>query len=147
MDETTTRVLAAGSARAEAIVLEDPLSFWGGVDPDTETVVDRRHPQAGAVLTGRVVVMPFGRGSSSSSTVLAEAIRLGTAPAAIVLLEPDPILALGAAVARELYGRSLPVVVIPPDDFQRIRTGDIVTVDAGEDRTDPLVWAMRLPPG
>jgi predicted aconitase with swiveling domain len=116
------------------------------VDPDTGTVVDRRHPQVGASVARLVLVLPFGRGSSSSSTVLAEAIRLGTAPAAIVLLEPDPILALGAAVAYELYGRALPVVVLSPDDFQRIRTGDIVTVDAGEDRTDPLVWAVRGPP-
>jgi uncharacterized protein len=146
MGESAIRVLAAGSARGEAIVLDQPLSFWGGVDPTSGTVIDRRHPQVGASVEGRVLVMPFGRGSSSSSTVLAEAIRLGTAPAAIVLLEPDPILALGAAVARELYGRSLPVVVLPPDDFRRIRTGDIVTIDAGEDRTDPLVWAVRAPP-
>jgi predicted aconitase with swiveling domain len=139
----TTRVLAPGTARGEAIVLEEPLSFWGGVDPWSGTVVDRRHPQAGARLAGRVLVMPFGRGSSSSSTVLAEAVRAGTAPAAIVLREPDPILALGAAVAQELYGRSLPVVVLLPGDYERIRTGDVVTVDAGEGRTDPLVWAVR----
>jgi predicted aconitase with swiveling domain len=137
------RVLAAGTARGEAVVLEQPLSFWGGVDPATGSVIDRRHPQAGVPLAGRILVMPFGRGSSSSSTVLAEAIRVGTAPAAIVLLEPDPILALGAAVARELYGRSLPVVVLPPGDYERIRTGDTVTVDAGEGRKDPLVWSMR----
>ena len=55
--------------------------------------------------------MPSGRGSSSSSSVLAEAIRAGTAPAAIVLGEADPILALGAIVARELYGTTIPVVV------------------------------------
>lgn len=141
-----TRVLTAGSARGEAIVLEQPLSFWGGIEPETGMVIDRRHPQAGVRLAGRVVVMPFGRGSSSSSTVVAEAIRLGTAPAALVLLEPDPILALGAAVAQELYGRSLPIVVLPASDYERIRTGDTVTVDAGEARTEPLVWGMR-PPG
>lgn len=139
-----TRVLVQGSARGEAVLLEQPLSFWGGVDPGTGTVIDRRHPQAGVRLGGRVLVMPFGRGSSSSSTVLAEAIRLGTAPAAIVLMEPDPILALGAMVAQELYGRSLPIVVVPPDDYRRIRSGDTVTVDAGQDRADPLVWAVRL---
>jgi predicted aconitase with swiveling domain len=138
-----TRVLVAGSARGEAVVLDEPLSFWGGVEPETGTVIDRRHPQAGFRLAGRVLVMPFGRGSSSSSTVLAEAIRLGGAPVAIVLLEADPILALGAMVAQELYGRSLPIVVLPPDDYRRIRMGDTVTVDAGEGRTDPLVWAVR----
>ncbi len=140
----TTRVLAPGSARGEGVVLDEPLSLWGGLDPGTGTVIDRRHPQAGARLAGKVMVMPFGRGSSSSSTVLAECVRIGTAPAAIVLLEPDPILALGAAVARELYARSIPVVVISTVDYRRMRTGDLATVDAGEDRSDPLVWAVRL---
>jgi predicted aconitase with swiveling domain len=138
------RVLVAGSARGEAVVLEQPLSLWGGVDPKTGTIIDRRHPQAGASLTGRVLVMPFGRGSSSSSTVLAECIRAHTAPAAIVLLEPDPILALGAAVAEELYGRSVPVVVIDEHDYARVQTGDTVTIEAGLDRADPLVWSVRL---
>jgi uncharacterized protein len=138
------RVLVGGSARGEALVLEQPLSLWGGVDPETGTIIDRRHPQAGASVTGRVLVMPFGRGSSSSSTVLAECIRAHTAPSAIVLLERDPILALGAAVAQELYGRSVPVVVIDDDDYARIRTGDTVTIEAGSDRADPLVWSVRL---
>jgi predicted aconitase with swiveling domain len=126
------------------VVLEQPLSLWGGVDPETGTIIDRRHPQAGASLTGRVLVMPFGRGSSSSSTVLAECIRAHTAPSAIVLLEPDPILALGAAVADELYGRSVPVVVIDEHDYARVQTGDTVTIEAGPDRADPLVWAFRV---
>jgi predicted aconitase with swiveling domain len=105
------RTLVAGSAEGEALVLDEPLSFWGGVDPATGDVIDVHHPQHGANVAGRVLVMPSGRGSSSSSSVLAEAIRSGTAPAAIVLLEPDPIVALGAIVARELYGATIPVVV------------------------------------
>jgi predicted aconitase with swiveling domain len=139
-----TLVLIEGSARGEAIVLDQPLSFWGGIEPETGAIIDRRHPQSGDSVTGRVLVMPFGRGSSSSSTVLAETIRLGTAPSAIVLLEPDPILALGAAVARELYGRSLPIVVVSKDDYERIRTRDTVTVDAPQSRAAPLVWSVRL---
>jgi hypothetical protein len=105
------RVLVAGSAEGDALVLDEPLSFWGGVDPATGAVVDPHHPQRGERVGGRVLVMPSGRGSSSSSSVLAEAIRAGTAPTAIVLLEADPILALGAIVARELYGTTIPVVV------------------------------------
>jgi predicted aconitase with swiveling domain len=96
------RTLVAGSAEGEVLVLDEPLSFWGGVDPATGRVIEPRHPQAGAELAGRVLVMPSGRGSSSSSSVLAEAIRAGTAPPAIVLLEPDANVALGSIVAREL---------------------------------------------
>ncbi len=95
-----------------ALVLDESLSLWGGMDPATGELIDARHPQRGATLTGRVVVMPSGRGSSSSASVLAEAVRARTAPAAIVLGEPDLILAVGAAVAEELYGVVVPVVVV-----------------------------------
>ncbi|HEX6989949.1 MAG TPA: DUF126 domain-containing protein [Bacillota bacterium] len=97
--------------------LDEPLSFWGGLDPATGRIIDRRHPQHGLVVTGRVLLMPGGRGSSSSSTVLAEAIRLGTGPAAILLTERDAIIALGAMVAGELYGRVCPVVWISPSTW------------------------------
>lgn len=105
------RTLVAGRAEGQVLVLDEPLGFWGGIDPATGEIVDVHHPQAGANVAGRVLVLPGGRGSSSSSSVFAEAVRAGTAPAAVILLEPDPILALGAIVARELYGRAIPVVV------------------------------------
>jgi len=97
------RVLAPGIASAEAIVLDQPLSLWGGLDAATGVVIEPRHPQRGASVTGRVLVMAEARGSSSSSSVLAEAARAGVAPAAILLGTPDLILAVGAAVADELY--------------------------------------------
>jgi predicted aconitase with swiveling domain len=112
--------------------LDEPLSLWGGMDPVTGRVIDRRHPQAGQDVAGRVLMMPSGRGSSSSSSVLAEAVRAGTAPAAVVLLEPDPIVALGAVVAAELYGRRVPVVVVDEGTYRAIRSGDEVVVEAGE---------------
>jgi predicted aconitase with swiveling domain len=108
------RALVRGRASGTALVLKEPLSLWGGFDVATGRLIDPRHPQHGAALTGRVVVMPSGRGSSSSSSVLAEAVRLETAPAGFVLYEADPILVLGAVVAEELYGRAVPVVVSDP---------------------------------
>jgi predicted aconitase with swiveling domain len=78
-------------------------------------------------VAGKVLVMPSGRGSSSSSSVLAEAIRAGTGPAGIILGEPDRIIALGALVAAELYGRTVPVVVA---DAPPIRRGGSVRVVA-----------------
>lgn len=106
-----------------ALVLVEGLSLWGGMDPVSGEVTDANHPQRGATLAGRVVVMPSGRGSSSSASVLAEAVRAGKAPAAIVLGEPDLILAIGATVAEELYGVRVPVLVIPPARLARIRDG------------------------
>ena len=123
------RVLVPGACAAPALVFDAPLSLWGGLEPTTGTIIDPRHPQCGANVTGRALVMPVGKGSSSASSILLEAARLGTAPAAIVLAEPDGILALGAAVARELYG-SGPPVVVAGDAYGRIREGEVVAIGA-----------------
>lgn len=125
------RTLVPGVARGRLQILDAPLSFWGGMDPATGLLIDRRHPQHGASLTGAVVAMPSGRGSSSSSSVLAEAIRAGTAPAALILAEPDPIVALGALVAEELYGRACPVVCLPEAAYRSLPAGSVVRVEAG----------------
>ena len=130
------RTLVAGTAEGRALVLGEPLSFWGGVDPATGDIIDARHPQHGANVAGRILVMPSGRGSSSSSSVLAEAIRAGTAPTAIVLGEADPILALGAIVARELYGLTIPVVV--SSARPRVGDGELVSVRATGARAEIL---------
>jgi uncharacterized protein len=114
------RALVPGPAEGSALVLSEPLSFWGGVDAADGTIIDRHHPQAGESVRGKVLVMPSGRGSSSSSSVLAEAIRAGTGPVAIVLAEPDGILALGALVASKLYGRTTPVVVVDDQTYRSI---------------------------
>ena len=96
-----SQVLVAGGAEGDVLALDEPLSFWGGVDEASGCIIDVHHPQHGASVVGRVLVMPAGRGSSSSSSVLAELIRAGFGPAAILLGERDPIVALGAAVGRD----------------------------------------------
>ncbi len=109
-------------------MLSEALSLWGGMDPATGEVIDAHHPQRGANLAGRAVVMPSARGSSSSASVLAEAVRAGTAPAAILLGEPDLILVIGAAVATELYGVTVPVVVLAPEELASLRDGAEVRI-------------------
>ncbi|HEY7703240.1 MAG TPA: DUF126 domain-containing protein [Acidimicrobiia bacterium] len=95
------------------LVLTQPLSFWGGVDPTDGSIIDTHHPQRGESVRAMVLVMRRGRGSSSSATVLAECLRLGTGPAAIVMEEIDEVLAVGALVAKELYGVDCPVLADP----------------------------------
>ena len=124
------RVMVPGEAVGEVLRLDEPLSFWGGMDPSTGRVIDRRHPQVGESITGRVLAMPFGRGSSSGSSALCEAVRAGTGPAAILMGEPDEIVALGAIVADEVYGTSFPVVVLPAEGFVGLVTGQRVEVAA-----------------
>ena len=123
--------LVPGPASGPTLVLDQPLSFWGGVDPATGTVIDAAHPQLGATITGRILVMPSGRGSSSASSVLAECIRNGTAPAGISLGEADPIVALGALVAKELYpDRVCPVAVAA--DYSRATRAGSITMDPNQ---------------
>ncbi len=122
--------------RARALVLDDGLSLWGGIDPASGRIIDGHHPQLGASLSGRIVVMPSGRGSSSSASVLAEAVRAKTAPAAIVLAEPDLILAIGAAVAEELYGVQVPILVLPPDELAAIPDGVMLRIGEGTVRRE-----------
>ena len=125
----TAQSYAAGDADALALVLSVPLSFWGGIDVETGRIIDHSHPDLGISITGTILVMPGGRGSSSSSSVLAEAIRRGTGPAAIVLSIPDPILTVGALVAQALYGVRCPIVV---GETGRFRTGLRVRIRAGD---------------
>jgi predicted aconitase with swiveling domain len=127
------RVLANGAAEGPALVLDEPLSFWGGIDPASGLIIDARHPQRGTSVKDRVLVMGSVRGSSSSSSILAEAVRAGFAPAAILLGEPDLILAVGAAVAEELYQVRVPVLHLAPADLATIPDGAVVAIgDDGE---------------
>ena len=131
--------LAPGQARGTTLVLDEPISFWGGVDENTGRVIDTRHPQSGASVAGMILVLQCGRGSSSSSSVLAECLRNGVGPAAIVLAEPDPILALGALVASELYGTEIPVVVVAADAYAACAAARELTVEADDRSTRALV--------
>ena len=101
-----------GIAEGPSLVLDQPLSWWGGIDPRDGTIIDAHHPQHGQSTAGQVLILPGGRGSSGGSAVLAESMRLMTAPAALVLEDVDPILVVGVIVAAELYpDRSCPLVV------------------------------------
>ena len=117
------RVVIAGDAEGELLVSSEPLSFWGGYDYRTGEIIDRRHALSGQIAAGRILVLPFTRGSSTTTQVLLEAIRIGTAPAAIISTESDPFLALAAIVSQEMYGHALPIVAIDPADYVRLVTG------------------------
>ena len=134
MERLRGRTAVAGDACGVALVTREPLSFWGGLDPATGEIIDRRHSLSGEIVTGRVLVLPCSKGSSTTSTVLLEAIRAQTAPAAIISSSPDPMLALGSIVGAELYHRSVPVVFVDEADFRRLRTGDWVAI-----RTDGTI--------
>jgi len=86
---------------------------------------------SGEILTGTVFVMPHGKGSSTGSPVLLDALMQGNAPAAIILSSVDEIIALGAVVAEEFFGTSMPIVVLDPDGFAQAQSGDRITIEPG----------------
>jgi predicted aconitase with swiveling domain len=133
------QAVIAGRAEGAALVSPEPISFWGDVDPATGRIVNPRHGLHGERLSGRILVLPQGRGSCTTSNILLELIRTAQAPAAIVSRAVEPVLAVGPLVGRALYGRTIPMVTLDGDAYARIRPGDWLVVDAtgGEVRRAP----------
>ena len=123
------RPVVAGSAEGEALVTREPLSFWGGYDFHTGRIIDQHHPLAGVCAAGRVLAVPFTKGSSTTTAVLLEAVRAGTAPAAILTTGVDSFFALASIVAGVMYGKSFPVVALEPADFETLETGARLIVE------------------
>jgi predicted aconitase with swiveling domain len=129
------KVVIAGSASGNILRLSAPISFWGGIDPETGLVSDPRHPDFRKSIAGCVLAIPSTIGSSSSSAIMLELVRQGLAPAALVLGTVDAILVLGVIVGRELGYRALPVLQIdqsrlqtlPQDVNARIHDGGRIT--------------------
>lgn len=118
-----------GAAKGTALVSAEPLSFWGGYDWKTGEIIDRRHPLSGLIAKDKVLAIPFTRGSSTTTAVLLEAIRVQTAPAAILTTAADFFFALASVVAEEMYSKPIPLVAISPDDFARVKTGDEIEIN------------------
>jgi predicted aconitase with swiveling domain len=114
------RTIVAGEAEGALLVSATPLSFWGAYDPATGEITDRRHPLSGRIAAGCVLALPGTIGSSTTTAVLLEAVRRGTAPAAILTEEVDTFLALASIIAEEMYGRAFPVVVVTVDQLKKL---------------------------
>jgi uncharacterized protein len=112
--------MAYSMISAAVLLLDEPLSFWGGFDPRTGIILDIHHPQRGQNLTGKILMMVETRGSGSAPGTLAEAIRLYTAPAAIILVRPDINLSVGARVAETLYGKTCAIISVAPQRFAEL---------------------------
>ncbi len=118
--KVTGTILHGGAAQGPALVLTEPVSFWGAFDPRTGTIVDTHHPQRGTRLGGHVLLLPETRGSGGTPGGIAEAVRRGTGPLGIILITPDINLAVGTQVAAALYGRACPVIAVSPTDYERL---------------------------
>ena len=123
------QVLIPGDVEGELIVSTEPLSFWGGYDPATGEITDRRHPLSGMNAAGKILAIPFTRGSSTTTAVLLEAQRLGKAPKALLTSGVDTFLSLASIVADELYAQPIPVYALEADDFLLLSSGAEISLD------------------
>jgi predicted aconitase with swiveling domain len=122
--------IAPGLARGEVLVTSEPISFWGGVDPASGRIIDPRHELFGQTVCGKVLAFPYGKGSSTTSLIILELLQVGKAPAAIINVHTEPILATGPVVSRIFFGRNLPMITLAETDFKLLRTGQQVSVNA-----------------
>lgn len=105
-------VAVPGSASGVLLASDQPLSFWGGYDPTSGEIIDRRHPLSGRFGANAILALPATRGSSTTTAVLLESIRSGFAPSAFVTTSMDTFLALASVVGAELYRKPIPMVVV-----------------------------------
>lgn len=120
--------LVGGIASGELLHTDVGLSFWGGVCPLEGVVIDHTHPLHLQCITDTILAVPNGRGSCTGSQVILELILNGIAPKAMVLRQPDAILALGVIVAQELFGKSIPLVSLGPEGFAKIASAPFAAV-------------------
>jgi predicted aconitase with swiveling domain len=121
-----------GIARGEVLTTSQPISFWGGVNPATGLINDPRHELFNRSVAGKVLVFPFGKGSSTGSLIILELARMNKAPAAIVNVRTEPILATGPIICKHFYGKEIPIISLDEKSFQMLQTGQHVTVNAAE---------------
>lgn len=112
--------IVEGCAEAEALVSDTSLSFWGGVDPATGMIQDVHHNLNGRILKGKLLCVPYDRGSCSSSGIMLEMIRQGTNPTGILCIEAEPVLALGPVIGEKMYKRGIAMRTVSEDIFQSI---------------------------
>lgn len=122
MDELKGRRIFGGRARAEALVSGEPISFFGGVDPDTGVVVEAGHPLEGRCMAGKILAFPRGKGSTVGSYTLYRLKKNGKAPAGILTEACETIVAVGAIIAE--------IPCLDRVELHRIRDGAQLELDA-----------------
>jgi predicted aconitase with swiveling domain len=125
------RILFDGTAEADVMRLDAPLSFWGGFDPATGVIIDNNHPQKGQCIKNKVLVMPATRGSGGTPGGVAEAIRNGSGPVAVIMGEGDVNVMVGAAVAQQLYGLTCPILEVTGPDYETVASARRLRIISG----------------
>ncbi|MCX8568965.1 MULTISPECIES: aconitase X [Hyphomicrobiales] len=143
--EAPARSILGGAASGPVIASREALSFWGGVNPATGSVIDVHHPLHGTCLTGSILMMPSSRGSCTGSGVLLDLVLTGRAPAALVFSEAEDVLTLGALIASELFGKPLPVLRLAPEAYEALSRAKSASITDAAIEADGLVLPVSPP--
>jgi predicted aconitase with swiveling domain len=126
---TEYKTLLEGVPEAKAVVSKVPLSFWGGVDVATGKILDIHSDIKGEIVKDKILCIPCDRGSCSGSGVLIEMVKQRTAPAAILCIEAEPVLALGPLIGEKMYGHGMALRQISEGDYNGLKTGDTISFE------------------
>jgi len=119
--ELKGRVISKGVGKGEALTTSQPISFYGGVDPDTGVIVEKGHELEGEAVKDKILVFPNGKGSTVGSYTLYRMKKNGTAPAGIINEECETVVAVGAIISE--------IPCIDQIDISKIRTGDAIRLE------------------
>lgn len=123
------KMLIAGAAAGRVMRIDTPISFWGGVDPETGRIIDTASPRRGEAIGGRILLIRETRGSSSSSAVMLELLARGIGPAAVVLGRGDAIIGLGILVAGEMGHGTIPLLELPAAAMAELSDGAAARIE------------------
>ena len=121
MEQLKGRIIYKGKAEGEALVTSMPISFYGGVDPNTGIVLEKGHELNGQSVKGKILVFPQGKGSTVGSYTLYRMKKNDTAPAAMINRETETIIAVGAIISE--------IPTVDKVDVSKIKTGDKVNIE------------------
>jgi uncharacterized protein len=123
MEQLSGRIIYKGKAEGEALVTSMPISFYGGVDPNTGIVLEKGHELQGQSVKGKILVFPQGKGSTVGSYTLYRMKKNCTAPAGMINKECETIVAVGAIISE--------IPTVDKIDTSKIRTGNKITIEDG----------------
>ena len=123
MEQLKGRTISKGKGEGEALVTSQPISFYGGVDPNTGVVIEKGHELQGQSVKGKILVFPTGKGSTVGSYTLYRMKKNGTAPAAMINRECETVVAVGAIISE--------IPCVDKVDISKIKTGNHVQVENG----------------
>ncbi len=121
--ELKGRIISKGLAEGEALTTTMPISFYGGVDPETSEILEKGHELQGKQIKGKILVFPNGKGSTVGSYTLYRLKKGGVAPAGIINRDCETVVAVGAIISE--------IPCVDQIDILKIKTGDIVLIENG----------------